>query len=214
MVRTFLYGSDDSEALDGYEGPISPESAIQMTEQSSLDPFLSGNAVANRNWPSFIQEAANDDNFGEDLGAMPIPYAVTLDEAEYEGRGGPVGALGGWHLAMNPYSEKKEAAARVLEAMTADNVILNGVFDAVGQIPPKPQVLASDGAQDIPVIGRHVDTLRVVGENAIPRPATAVWPQQSSEISGEINGSLNQDKSPEDAMADLEESLDSIEQSV
>lgn len=214
MIRTFIHGQDDEHSLDGYEGPISPESVVQMTEQTSLEPFLSGNAVANRNWPSFIQEAASDENFGEDLGVMPIPYAVTPEEATYEGRGGPVGALGGWHLAMNPYSEKKEAAAQVMEAMTADNVLLNGVFDAVGQIPPKAQVLASDGAQEIPVIGRYVDTLRVVGENAIPRPATAVWPQQSSEISGEVNSTYNQQKSPEDAMSDLEESLNSIEQSV
>ncbi|WP_225336045.1 substrate-binding domain-containing protein [Halomicrobium urmianum] len=212
MIRTFIHGEDDSEALDGYAGNIAPEAVLQWNEQNSADPFLNGNAVANRNWPSYIKDASEE--LGDSLGFMPIPHAVSADEAKYDGRGGPVGALGGWNMTMNPYSEKKEAATEFIKATMADSFHLEAVFKGVGQIPPKPSVLSSEGASEVPEIGRFMDTFRVIGENAVPRPVTAVWPQQSSEISGEVNTTLGQSKSPEDAMSDLESSLKQIEESV
>jgi len=115
---------------------------------------------------------------------------------------------------MNPYSEKKEAATQLIEATMSDSFHLEAVFRSVGQIPPKPSVLTSDGASEIPEIGRFMETFRVIGENAVPRPVTAVWPQQSSEISGEVNDTLGQSKSPTQAMSDLESSLTQIEESV
>ena len=212
MVRTFIHGKSDSHSLDGYAGQISPESVLQWNEQPSAQPFLNGKAVANRNWPSYIKDAGKE--LGDKLGFMPIPHAVPANKAKYKGRGGPVGALGGWHLTMNPYSQKKEAATEFIKATMSDSFHLNAVFKNIGQIPPKPAVLKSDGAADVPVIGRFMDTFRVIGENAVPRPVTAVWPQESSAISGEVNAALGQKKSPQKAMKSLQSSLKEIENSV
>jgi ABC-type glycerol-3-phosphate transport system substrate-binding protein len=212
MIRTFIHGSDDEHALDGYEGNIVPEAVLQWTEESSRGPFTDGNAVMHRNWPYAVNVNGSEENFGEDLGVMPIPYATAESEAPYEGTGGPVAALGGWHLAVNPNSENVEAALEVIEAASKDSFNLE-IFDVLGQIPPKPAVLEQDRAQQVPVMGRYLDAIQVAGENAIPRPVTVVWPDQSSKISREVNAAYSQDKSPEQAMADLKESLTAIENS-
>nr|WP_255647755.1 extracellular solute-binding protein [Haloprofundus halobius] len=212
MVRTFIHGQDDEHSLEGYRD-ISPEAVLQWAEDPSKAPFDNGNAVAHRNWPYAIVENGEEENYGEDLGVMPIPYAVTPDEAEYEGTGGPSAALGGWHISLNPNSgtEQKNAAAAIIQTMMTDEFNL-AMFEVLGWIPPKPELLNSDRAAEVPVIGRYLEQLRVAGENAVPRPVTAVWSQQSDQISSEVNSTYAQQKSPEDAMSSLESTLEQIEQ--
>ncbi len=215
MMRTFIHGSSDPESLSSVEGNISPQAVVQMTEEPSREPFTKGNVVMHRNWPYSININGSSDNFGEDLGVMPIPYGVTPEEAKYEGTGGAVAALGGWHLALNPNasSKKKQAAVQILKAITTEQAQL-GLFELGGWIPPVPEMVASKEAQQLDVIGRYVDTLKVAGENAIPRPVTRVWNQESTQISKEVNASLQQNKTPAKAMESLAASLEQIENSV
>ncbi|RDI72754.1 extracellular solute-binding protein [Halopelagius longus] len=214
MVRTFINGEDDKHSLDGITGNIAPEAVLQWTEEPSRKPFQGGDAIMHRNWPYSIIAAGAEDAFGEDLGVMPIPYGVTQDEAKYPMTGGPVAALGGWHMALNPNSSQqhKRAAVEVMKAMMTEQFQLD-IFGIMGWIPPRPQLLDSDKAQQVEVIGRYLEQLKVAGENAIPRPVTVVWPQQSSQIASEVNASYAGEKSPEQAMSDLKSSLEQIEQS-
>jgi ABC-type glycerol-3-phosphate transport system substrate-binding protein len=214
MLRTMIHGSDDEYAMDGITGNIAPQQVLQMTEEPSREPFTKGNAVMHRNWPYSIVINGAEDAFGEDLGVMPIPQGVPASEAQYDNTGGPVAALGGWHLALNPNStsEQKQAAVQVLKALQTEQAQL-ALFEIGGWIPPVPERLASSKAQELDVIGRYVDTLKVAGENAIPRPVTRVWSQESTQISKEVNATLSQDKSPTKAMESLKSSLEQIENS-
>jgi ABC-type glycerol-3-phosphate transport system substrate-binding protein len=214
MVRTLIHGEDDEHSLDGITGNISPEAVLQWTEEPSRKPFTGGNAIMHRNWPYSITINGAEDVFGEDLGVMPIPYGVTPDESEYEGTGGPVAALGGWHMTMNPNAPdgQKSAAVQVLRAMMEPQFQLAN-FGIQGWIPPRPELLESDEAKEVDVIGRYLSALRVAGENAIPRPVTVVWPQQSGKVAQEVNNAYAQEKAPEQAMSDLKSQLEQIEQS-
>jgi ABC-type glycerol-3-phosphate transport system substrate-binding protein len=166
-----------------------------------------------RNWPYSININGAEEEMGEDLGVMPIPYGVTADEAKYPMTGGPVAALGGWHLTMNPNSEKKSAAAQVLQTIQSEEFMLD-LFEIVGLLPPRPELFNSDAAKQVPVMGRYMETLKVAGENAIPRPVTVAWPQESGKIAKEVNNAMGAKKTPEAAMSDLKEQLESIENSV
>ena len=212
MVRTFIHGQDDPQALDDYAGGISPEAVTNWTEQSSMRVFSNGNAVMHRNWPHSINIHGAEEEMGENLGVMPIPYGVSEEEAEYEGTGGPVAALGGWHVAINPNTENLAAAVAAVEAATTDEFNL-ALFEILGQIPPKPDLLETDRAQNIPVMGRYMDALQVAGENAIARPVTVVWPDQSTQIAQEVNSTYSLQKAPDQAMADLQSTLEEIDQS-
>jgi ABC-type glycerol-3-phosphate transport system substrate-binding protein len=213
-MRTFVHGTSDSEALSDYAGKIAPEAVVQYTEEPSREPFTNGTVLFHRNWPYSININAADDVFGENLGVMPVPYA-NEEGTYYEGIGGSTSALGGWHLAINPNSSdlKQQAAAHFLSVITQSQV-QRDMFEIGGWIPPVPDEVATEQTRQLDVIGRYVDTLRVAGENALPRPVTIVWPQQSTQIAKEVNASLRQQKSPTQAMEDLASSLEQIESSV
>jgi ABC-type glycerol-3-phosphate transport system substrate-binding protein len=215
MVRQFIHGSDDPEAIGGdYAGGIAPEAVLQWTEEPSRKPFTNGDAIMHRNWPYSIVINGASDVFGEDLGVMPIPYGVTADEAQYPMTGGPVAALGGWHMTMNPNStsQQKQAAVQVIRAMMTESFKLD-MFSIIGWIPPEPSLLDSSEAAEVDVIGRYTQQLKVAGENAIPRPVTVVWPQQSGRIASRVNAAYAQEQTPEDAMSELKSQLQQIENS-
>jgi len=213
MVRTFIHGSDASNTLSSgdYAGGIAPEAVLQWQEEPSRQPFTNGGAVMHRNWPYSININGAEGEFGEDLGVMPIPYAAEPGES-YPMTGGPVAALGGWHLAVNPHApqERKDAAAEVMEVMAQDEFQL-WLFEQIGWLPPKSELFTSEAATEVPIMGRYMDSLRVAGENAIPRPVTVLWPQQSERISNQVNAAYAGDASPEDAMSTLADKLEQLE---
>ncbi len=87
-----------------------------------------------RNWPYAINlnvQEADDPLDVEDYGAMPIPYAVSEADANQPGTGGSTAALGGWHLTLNPNSERTDDAVEVLRAAMTDEFNL-GMFDLWG----------------------------------------------------------------------------------
>ncbi|MFC4551217.1 MULTISPECIES: extracellular solute-binding protein [Halorussus] len=212
MVRTFIHGSQANHTLNGYQGNIAPPAVMQWTEEPSRKPFTAGNAVMHRNWPYAINTSGSQDNLGKDLGVMPIPYAKTEKQTKYPMTGGPVAALGGWHNAINPNSENKEAAAEVLKAMMSTEFKYR-LFEVIGNIPPEPPLLTTERAKQVPIMGRYVEQLRIAGENAIPRPVTAVWPQESSKIAQQVNGAFQRGGNPKRAMTQLKSQLQAIEQS-
>ncbi|MCT9097976.1 extracellular solute-binding protein [Haloarchaeobius sp. HME9146] len=215
MMRTFIHGSSDDQSLDSVTGNISPQAVVQMTEEPSREPFTNGDAIANRNWPYSIIINGAEDAWGKDLGTMPVPYGVTPEESKYDGIGGTSSALGGWHLGINPNSSdtQKQAAVQIFKAITKEEAQLR-LFELGGWIPPVPSVLESQKAKQLDIIGRYLDTLRVGGQNMVPRPVTRVWGQESTQISKEVNATLQQNKSPSKAMESLAASLEQIENSV
>ncbi|RQG96975.1 extracellular solute-binding protein [Natrarchaeobius chitinivorans] len=205
MMRAFVHGDGDEHALEGYP-QISPTAIVQWSEQESLDPFVNGNAVAHRNWPFAIAETGSEDAFGEDLGVMTMPYAVTEDDAEYEGVGGTAAALGGWHLVLNPNTDRSERALEVLEAFTHDDVMLT-IFELQGFLPPILDLVDEADPDEIGPVARYADQIQAAGENAVPRPVTDVWPEQSAVIFQEVHAAYRGAKTPEAAMSDLSERL-------
>lgn len=211
MVRTFIHGSDAPDTLDGYQGDISPQGVLGWAEEPSRKPFTSGQAVMHRNWPYSIVINGAEDVFGEDLGVMPIPYGVKAEEAQYPRTGGPVAALGGWHMTVNPNSQKIDMATQVLEAMLQKSFKLK-LFETIGWIPPEPKLLESEEAKSIPIVGRYIDALRVAGQNAVPRPATAVWPLESTKIAQRVHSALAGEAGSKEALDALKSDLEQIEQ--
>lgn len=212
MGRSFLYGPDGEGSLDGISGPLSPQAALQWEEDSSLAAFSNGEAVVHRNWPYSVLSTGAEDAFGEDLGVMPMPYGVRPEEARFDGMGGSVSALGGWHLTLNPNARHEAAAKEVLRAMSQDSFNVK-MMEILGYVPPKPELLDSQEARNVDVMGRYVETLRVAGQNAVPRPSTVVWPMESPRISQQVSATLSRDQPADTAMAELKELLVAIENS-
>ncbi|WP_436343667.1 extracellular solute-binding protein [Natronorubrum sp. FCH18a] len=211
MLRTFI-NEDDSNALDEYD-EICPSSIVQWTEQESLNPFSAGDAVAHRNWSFVMAETGGEDAFGEDLGVTTMPTAVSEDEAENEGVGGTTSALGGWNLVVSPYTDRREEALQVLEAFASEEVMLT-ILELAGFLPPVIELVTEAEEDEIGPIARYTDQVERASENAIPRPVTDVWPEQSALIYQEVNAALRGEKAPDVAMSDLSERLEGSETEV
>ncbi|MCL9812477.1 extracellular solute-binding protein [Natranaeroarchaeum aerophilus] len=208
MMRSFMYGPDADDAHPDYP-QISNSDLVEFGEEEARGPFTGGNAIFMRNWPYIIPIHA-DEGEGE-IGTMPLPYGVEEGESEYEGAGGPSHALGGWMLTVNPNSDATDDAVQVLEAFANESVMLT-VFEEQGNLPPDPEVLANADPDAVGAMGPHLDTLAFVGENSVPRPVTDLWPEQSSLIYQEVHDAYTGEKTPEDAMADLQGQLEDSEQ--
>ncbi|MFC4246243.1 extracellular solute-binding protein [Natribaculum luteum] len=211
MMRSFIEGQEGN-TLDKY-AQICPSPIVQWTEQESLSPFSNGEAVSNRNWSYAIAETGTEDAFGENLGVMTRPYAVSQEEAEYQGTGGTTAALGGWNLAVSPYSDRQEEALQVLEAFANRNVMLT-VFELGGFLPPNLDLVAEADPSDVGPVARYGDVVQSASENAIARPATDLWPEQSALIYQEVNAAYRGTKTPESAMSDLANELEQSESEV
>jgi ABC-type glycerol-3-phosphate transport system substrate-binding protein len=212
FLRTLIYGHSDRYSRTRYAGEIMPRAVLGWNEARSRRSFSDRDVIAMRDWPYSILTNGREEQFGEDLGVMPIPYGVPEDEATFTGTGGSPSALGGWHVTMNPNAPeaKKKAAGHVIEAMMEDAFNLE-LLAGEGFLPPKPALFNSARATEVPVVGRYMDTLRVAGENAVPRPATAVWPRESLAISNYVQDILLRLRDPAYALPQLEAELKRIE---
>ncbi|ESP88718.1 sugar ABC transporter substrate-binding protein [Candidatus Halobonum tyrrellensis G22] len=210
MARTFIRGQDDEYALDGYQS-ISPTDVLQWTEGPSQSQFLDGNSVSLRYWPSALPPAHEE--FGDDLGVMPIPYGIPESEAEYEGLGGTISALGGWNMVLNPNTENRSAALQVLQAIDSEP-FRQFQLEELDLLPPDTAALGEDRIGDIPVWGEYAETLQIAGENAMPRPVTVVWPDESPAIAERVSAVLAGQEAPDAAMSELKSTLETIESSV
>lgn len=209
MLRSFIFGSNAPNTLDGYER-ISPTAVLSWEEDPSLSPFVAENMVAVRNWPYAIAAAGAEEALGKNLGVMPIPYGTTDRQSKYQNTGGPAAALGGWHIGVNPNTTQKEQALQVVEAMTRPSFLLK-MFEVIGHIPPNRKLLGSRQARKTPVVGNFTEQFEVAGQNAIPRPVSVVWPQQSTKIAQHVHAGMSGAMSPKQAMNTLQQQLADIE---
>ncbi|WP_440764251.1 extracellular solute-binding protein [Natronorubrum sp. DTA7] len=214
MMRTFVADEHDDDTNEDYPVGIASENITSWMEEDAREAILEGDCVMQRNWPYAISlnlDSEDHDLTTDDYGAMPIPYAVSQEDANQPGTGGSTAALGGWNMCLNPNSERTEDAAEVLRAMMADEFYL-GMFDIYGWVPPKPDLLETDQAREVEPMGYYLDTLATAGQNAMSRPVTTVWPDQSGLIAEEVNLAVAGDKSPADAAADLQDGLEATEE--
>lgn len=212
MMRSFIEGGDAEDALEGYR-QIAPSTIVQWTETESLGPFADGEAVAHRNWPYAIAETGSEEAFGDALGVMPMPHAVSPEEADAPGTGGPAAALGGWHLTLNPYSDRLERAAQVVEAFASETVMM-AVFEQLGYLPPVLELIGDADAETVGATARYAEQIQLAGENAISRPVTDVWPEQAEVIAREIHAAYRGVSAPEQALAGLADRLRRSERAV
>jgi hypothetical protein len=113
-------------------------------------------------------------------------------------------------MTVNPNIQNQDAVIQVIRAARQPDFQLT-LLSIQGWLPPRPELFSSSEAQNVDVVGRYMDTLEVAGHNTMPRPVTAVWSDQSSDIAEQANRAVDQEASSADAMATLESALEDTE---
>ena len=197
MLRTFMY-DDDPQALDDYASQISSPDTLDWQGSEPRSRLERGNAAAIRAEPDELA-ALGETSAGSSVGAMPLPYAVTEDEAAQRGAGGSSPSMGGWNVIVNPRSDDVSAAASAAAAMTTDEFHL-AMLEAANFVPPRAALLETDRARNADPLGDYLPALRWSAENAIPRPSNRRWYERMSDVvAREVHDALSQEQNPTEA---------------
>lgn len=217
MMRKFVHGEDVS-GLEAYAGGFAPTDILGWIGEGSRVPFTNGDAVFHRNWASTVTGIAKDPEDGaaseraDLIGATPLPYAVTEDEARADGTGGTTSAVRGRYVTVDSDNSDRDEVAQVLEVVT-DPGFQTDLFSILGWLPPRPALYESGDVRNAEGVGEYVPTFGVAGANAMPPPVTRVWNDQASVVAQQANRAVGQEVSSSKAMADLASSLETIERS-
>ena len=217
MMRKFVHDEGVS-GLEAYAGGFAPTEILGWIEEGSRVPFTNGDAVFHRNWASTLTAIVSDLEDGgaseraERIGAIPLPYAVTENEARADGTGGTTSAVRGRYVTVDSDSQDRDAVAQVLEVVT-DPGFQTDLVTILGWLPPRPALYESGDVWNTERVGEYAPTFGVVGANAMPAPVTRVWNDQASLVAQQANRAVGQEVSSSKAMADLASNLEPIERS-
>lgn len=168
---------------------ISPASTYtEMREEQARQIFQRGNALFERNWPYAwsLHQSPNSPVRGK-TGIAPLPHFP---------RGKSVSTLGGWHVGISRFSDRKELSWKLVEFITSYETqkklaLKLGWNPGRVDIYDDPEVL-----RDMPQLAR----LRKVFENARPRPMLPYYTQLSNVIQRYLNSILAGDLTPQDGL--------------
>ena len=182
------------------ERGISPEAIVTFTEPESDAAFRNGDSVFMRNWPYvFGMVLGGDAKIKLDqMGVAPLPA----------GEGGSQGfsTLGGWNLFINSASDLKDEAWELIKFLTTPEAIKFRAIEGSYLSPLQETYEDQEVTSKVPVY----EVVAQITDKIRPRPVSEFYGDMTLEMAEEFNNSLKGETSPEDAVATLQESMQSI----
>ena len=193
-----------AEALDlaaSWIGDISPEGALNYTEEEARGVFQSGNAVFMRNWPyAWSLAQSEDSDVRNKVGVVKLPHGANGDSAA---------TLGGWNLAVSKYTDSPEIAAELVAYLTGEAEQKRRAIEAsynptIASLYQDEEVLAA-----VPFFGTLYDTFT----NAVARPSAPTgdnYGRVSNGFFNAVHNVLSGDQTGAEAVSQLDSELSRI----
>lgn len=182
--------------VKAFENGNIPKEAITYQEEESRRAFQSGNLLFHRNWPYAYSLMAT-----EGSSKVKDKFAV----APLPGKDGPgASSLGGHSAGISVYSKNKATAKDFISYIASEE---NQKFYAVqGSLAPVLANLYDDPAlvKKLP----YLPTLKTAIENAVPRPVTPFYPAVTQAIQENSYAALKREKPVEQALSDMQKSIE------
>jgi multiple sugar transport system substrate-binding protein len=175
---------------------VSPPSVFtEMREEEVRLFFQRGDALFARNWPYAWRLHQQPDSPVAGRIGIAAPPGPTAQER--------VSTLGGWHIAVSRYSQRKEEAMEFVRFVTSREgqrrmVLTLGWNPGRRDLYEDPQVL-----REMPYLAE----LKEVFEKARPRPGVPYYPQISEITQRHLNAALAGRVTPEGALQQAEEEI-------
>ena len=194
--RALEFARDSLVHLEG----ITPPGILTYKEQESLELFAAGGAVFHRNWP-YAWSVCADTSMSDVAGKVGIAVLPGFPGEE------SVSALGGWSFGISTFSNNPEEAWNFVRFMTSREV--QRMFAAEVGKPPARRGLYTDSL--VLAANPHFSELEDVFRNAVPRPASPLYPQISHRLQGFLHEAVGDAGSDIHAMAlELESDIEGI----
>jgi multiple sugar transport system substrate-binding protein len=180
--------------VDGFKQGWIPQAALKYQEVSAQEAFESGRFLFLNDWPDVYATLGQDADRKYGIVALP-------------GRDGPgSSSLGGANLAISAYSQHQLTALRFIQYLTEYDQ--QKTMLELGSFPPVLERLYHDPS--LTARFRYLPTLEEAISHAQPRPAITNYDQASLVISSETYQALERQKTPRQALADMQRLLTQI----
>ena len=166
-----------------------PRGVITYMERESLQEFLEGRALFHRNWSyawSLVHREGS--KVRGKVGVAPL--------LSWDGRRPGAAALGGWHLALSAYSERQDAAWRLIRFLT-DARAQKAKAIGEGRLPTLASLYADPAVLEA---NPHFAALRQGLAHARHRPITPFYPRLSAVLQTSLSRALVGSSSPQEAL--------------
>lgn len=193
------------QALDWYQETIDSGITIpgiaEMTTDMSRQQFQAGNVIFMLNWgyawAHFQGSSPQETQVAGKVGVAPLPAFEGNESAT---------CVGGWQWAINPYSDDKEEAFRLLQFLTSEDVQRTLAVEA-SNIPARESLYEDPAVLEA---APHFAEFRDVVVNARPRPVTEFYSEVSELIRTTMNAYLAQAISADEALQQMQFGLEDI----
>jgi trehalose/maltose transport system substrate-binding protein len=179
-------------------GSITPTTVLNYSEEDASNVWIAGNAAFFRGWSLASRKTMQPDSpIRDKFGITSIPG----------GKGGHAGTLGGWQLAVSPYSQHTAEALKFVRYVTGSDVQLYRAKTTL-YMPTRPRLYAHPEIETI--TSRYPPLLAAKEGATIVRPSAAAG-NKYQEISAAyyrmVHRILAGDVTAEAGLRDLEQQL-------
>jgi multiple sugar transport system substrate-binding protein len=180
---------------------ISPPSTYtEMKEEEVRLYFQAGNALFERNWPyAWSLHHKPTSKVINHVGMAPLPAPSD---------GERVSALGGWHIGLSRFSDRKPKALRLIQFITSYDT-QKKIMSRMGWNPGREDLYT-----DPEILSRapRYHRLKKVFQNAQPRPLLPYYTQISAIAQRHINSVLADRISAEHALEAAQDEIEALQQ--
>ena len=178
---------------------VSPENTYtEMKEEEVRHAFQRGNALFERNWP-YAWKLHQEDN-------SPVKGKVGIAPLPHFENGKSASTLGGWHIGISRFSDKKEAAWRFVRYVEGYEVQKKLALH-LGWNPGRRDVYADpEVLKSLP----YLKQLEDVFHHAVARPNVPYYSQISDIMQRYLNKCLAGKESPEVVLRSMQQEIHEV----
>jgi len=176
-----------------------PNTYTEMKEEQVRLYFQAGNALFERNWPyAWALHQGPASKVKNKIGLAPLPAPSD---------GERVAALGGWHIGLSRFSDRRQQAVRLIRFITSYDT-QKKIMSRMGWNPGR-----EDLYDDPDVLQRapHYRELKDVFQYAQPRPLLPYYTQIAAVAQRHINSVLAGRQSAAQALSAAQQEIDALQ---
>lgn len=175
-----------------------PNTYTEMKEEEVRAFFQNGNALFERNWPYAWQLHQSE--------ASPVKEKVGIAVLPKFENGNNAAALGGWHVGVSKFSDRKGEAWRLVKFILSYET-QKKLVNHMGWNPGREDIYDDPAIRETM---KQMGVLKKALSHSVARPAVPYYTRISEVIQNYVNGSISGNMEPSKALKDAQKNIEEI----